>query len=159
MKGRNKTALHQPRHHLVMMWSAHTCSATNSHSSETHCSITLTPLLLPSLSSITGSLCHSSSHLVNPCNTFKSLLRFPCQAPRSAAAPRACLHRPRAKSRAAQRKGSLATRQRWPGLPAPLFIAVLTHSLGPHNHHILLTASYGPSSPHRGVFSPTDLNY
>lgn len=126
-----------------MMWSAHTCSATNSHSSETHCSITLTPLLLPSLSSITGSLCHSSSHLANPCNTFTSLLCFPCQAPRSAAAPRACLHQPRA----AQGEGSPATRQTWPGLLAQLaslFITVLTHSLGPHNHHSLLPAPFFP---------------
>lgn len=136
-----------------MMWSAHTCSATNSHSSETHCSITLTPLLLPSLSSITGSLCHSSSHLANPCNTFTSLLCFPCQAPRSAAAPWACLHQPRA----AQGEGSPATRQTWPGLLAQLaslLIAVLTHSLGSHNHHSLL-----PCTPHLSVFSPTGLDY
>lgn len=141
-----------------MMWSTHTCSATNSHSSETHCSITLTPLLLPSLSSITGSLCHSSSHLANPCNTFTSLLCFPCQAPRSAVALRACLHQPQA----AQHEGSPATRQTRPGLLAQLaslLIAVLTHSLGPHNHHILLPASYSPCSPHLGVFSPTGLKY
>lgn len=50
-------------------------SVTNSHSSKTRCSSssTPTPLLLPSLSSVTGWFCHSSSHLVNRCDTFKSL--------------------------------------------------------------------------------------
>lgn len=47
-------------------------------------SSTPTPLLLPSLSSVTGSFCHSSSHLVNRCDTFRSLQcishRMPAQS-------------------------------------------------------------------------------
>lgn len=51
------------------------CSVTNSHSSQTRrssSSSTLTLLLLPSLSSVTGPFCHSSSHSVNRCDTFRS---------------------------------------------------------------------------------------
>lgn len=89
-------------------------SVSDSHSSATHCSSTPTPLPLPSLTSVTGSFCHSSSHLVNHCNTFKSLQCISRKtSAQSKAASWVCLHQPGANSRAAEHMGDLATREPW----------------------------------------------
>jgi len=104
-------------------------SATNSHSSETHCSRTPTPLLLPSLSSVTGSFSHSSSHFVNHCNTFKSLQCISHRtSAQSKAASWACLHEPSANTWAAEHMGDLATRQQWAWTARTVGILIYSHA-------------------------------
>lgn len=83
-------------------------SVTNSHGSERRRSSSSapTPLLLPSLSSVRGAFCHSSSHLVNGCDTSNlcSVLHTECL--HQAKQP----HQPRASSWAAAHVGSPAPR-------------------------------------------------
>lgn len=83
-------------------------SVTNSHGSERRRSSSSapTPLLLPSLSSVRGAFCHSSSHLVNGCDTSNRCSVLHTECLHQAKQP----HQPRASSWAAAHVGSPAPR-------------------------------------------------
>lgn len=122
-------------------------SVTSSHSSETHCCSTPTPLLLPSLSSVTGSFYYSSSHLVNitvtPSNLYSVFhterlhkVQQPCGSVSNSPVQTPEL----LNTQVILPLGSSGLGS--PAQQASLFICMLTQSFGPTNNPVLVTISH-----------------